>query len=141
RRPLLIAVDDLQWLDGPSSRVLGYVARRPGESRLGLLSAVRTEHPADPLPMVATASPAPVRRIHVGPLDLDAFEVLLRAVPGLELRRPALAWIHAESRGNPFQGLEIARALARTGAAARPEGLAMSVATDDLVVARLRALP
>ncbi|HEX7087210.1 MAG TPA: ATP-binding protein [Vicinamibacterales bacterium] len=39
--PVLVAVDDLQWLDPPSARALGFAARRIGEARIGVLAAVR----------------------------------------------------------------------------------------------------
>src|SRR6266511_141938 len=38
-RPVLLAVDDVQWLDPPSASALGFVARRLGEWSIGLLVA------------------------------------------------------------------------------------------------------
>src|SRR3712207_5679574 len=35
--PVLVVVDDAHWLDGPSARVLGFIARRVAGSRIGLL--------------------------------------------------------------------------------------------------------
>ena len=37
RRPLVVAVDDLQWLDPPSASALEYAAQRLGEAPVGLL--------------------------------------------------------------------------------------------------------
>src|SRR5215813_13170041 len=40
-RPLLLVVDDLQWMDRSSADVLSYVVRRLGGSRAGFLAAAR----------------------------------------------------------------------------------------------------
>jgi predicted ATPase len=41
-RPLLLVVDDLQWMDRYSADVLTFVVRRLGGSRAGFLAAART---------------------------------------------------------------------------------------------------
>ena len=41
REPLLIVIDDAQWLDSPSAECLGYAARRLANTRVGLLVAAR----------------------------------------------------------------------------------------------------
>src|SRR6185436_6056766 len=38
--PLLLAVDDLQWIDRSSAAVLGFVARRLERSRIGFIAAM-----------------------------------------------------------------------------------------------------
>ena len=138
--PVIIAVDDLAWLDGPSSRVLEYALRRLGGERVGFVSTVRADIADSALPPAVTGFAGTVERVHVGPLDLNAIDALVRRELGLSLRRPALAWIHAESGGSPFLALEIARAVQRTGAQPGPEGLALPTATRDLVRARLDML-
>jgi hypothetical protein len=40
--PLLVAVDDVQWLDRPSARVLEFAARRLGSHPIGFLVSMRT---------------------------------------------------------------------------------------------------
>ena len=40
---MLLAVDDVQWLDSSSARVLQMALRRLGEERVGLLATVREE--------------------------------------------------------------------------------------------------
>lgn len=141
RAPVLLAVDDLPWLDGPSARVLEYVARRLAGSRVGLVAAIREAAPDAPVPPIVSAFAGRVERLHLGPLDLHAIDSLVRRELGLSLRRPALSWIHDQSGGNPFLALEIARTAQRTGRSPWHEGLAMPTATDDLVRARLEALP
>ena len=39
--PLIVAIDDLQWIDGPSTRVLSFVLRRLADERIGVLASVR----------------------------------------------------------------------------------------------------
>jgi DNA-binding CsgD family transcriptional regulator len=141
RSPLIVAVDDLVWLDGPTSRVLEYAMRRLGDARVGFVATVRAEAADTALPPPASGFDGPVERLHVGPLDLNAIDALVRGELGVSLRRPALAWIHAESGGNPFLALEMARAVMRTGAGPGLEGLAHATATGDLVRERLDALP
>jgi hypothetical protein len=41
-RPVVVAIDDAQWLDTPSARVLEFAARRVGTGRIGFLVSVRT---------------------------------------------------------------------------------------------------
>lgn len=44
-RPLLLIVDDLQWVDQASALVLGFIARRLPADRIGLIAAERTGAP------------------------------------------------------------------------------------------------
>ena len=37
QKPLLLAIDDVQWLDPASARVLSFAARRIGEEPIGVL--------------------------------------------------------------------------------------------------------
>ena len=42
--PVLVVIDDLQWLDRASAGVLGFVARRLSGARIGLLAASRSDN-------------------------------------------------------------------------------------------------
>ena len=46
---MLVAIDDVQWLDEASLEVLAFALRRVPAGPLSLLVAARTEAPADPL--------------------------------------------------------------------------------------------
>ena len=48
--PLVVAVDDVQWLDRPTAAVLAFAARRLTDDRIGLLLALRTPG-AEPAPL------------------------------------------------------------------------------------------
>ena len=137
--PIIVAADDLPWLDKPSARVLDFLVRRIGDVRVGFLTAFRTTAESPDGPQFEFAGP--VERLEVGPLDLDAIDALLRRDLDLALPRPDLAWVHRESRGNAFVALELGRAVHKGGS--RP-GLGIpSVATDSasLVQSRLAGLP
>ena len=55
RGPVLVAVDDVQWLDEASRDALAFAFRRISDGALALLIAARTAGSADPL----TASEPP----------------------------------------------------------------------------------
>lgn len=139
--PVVVAVDDLAWLDRPSAHVLDYALRRLEGVRVGFVATVRADSAEPALPASVSDFPGPVQQVHVGPLDLDAIDALVRRELGLSLRRPALAWVEAESGGNPFLALEIARAIERSGMRPGLEGLAVPTTPDELVRERLAALP
>ena len=56
--PVLVAIDDVQWLDEASREVLAFALRRVPAGSLSLLLAARTEAPADPLTAGARRRPS-----------------------------------------------------------------------------------
>jgi DNA-binding CsgD family transcriptional regulator len=141
RGPLLLAVDDLPWLDPSSSRVLEFALRRLVDEPIGLLASMRTHLADSPLPSVVVSFPRPVERMHVGPVGPDALGPLLDRALSTSFRRPALARIHAESGGNPFFAIEIARAVQRAGGDIGLGVLELPTETGRLVGGRLDELP
>jgi AAA ATPase domain len=109
---VLVAVDDVQWLDPASSGALAFAARRL-PSRVGLLLTRRGD-PNDLLPLgLERALPeGRLERLVPRPLSLGALHHLIRGRLGSAPPRPALARLAEASGGNPFLALEIARALA-----------------------------
>jgi DNA-binding CsgD family transcriptional regulator/Tfp pilus assembly protein PilF len=115
RGPVLIAVDDAQWLDGPSADLLRFAVRRLGDLQVAVLVTLRTA-PDGAVPVGldrALAGPR-LRRVHVGPLTPGALNLLFRRHLNVSFPRPVLRRIHDTSGGNPFFALEIARALDRS---------------------------
>lgn len=110
--PVVVAVDDVQWLDRPSAVALEFVVRRLKEEPIGLLVSKRGEAAGDfPLGFDRAFPEGRVDRLLVGPLDLDALDRVLRARLDAQFPRPTLALLHASSGGNPFFALELARAV------------------------------
>jgi DNA-binding CsgD family transcriptional regulator/tetratricopeptide (TPR) repeat protein len=110
-RPVLVAVDDIQWLDGPSALLLDFALRRVDDEPIAFLLARRlTDEARVPLGL-DRASPESIRRLTIGPLSIGALHRLLRARIGASFPRPLLSRIHQTSGGNPLYALELARVL------------------------------
>jgi DNA-binding CsgD family transcriptional regulator len=138
QQPVLIAIDDAQWLDHPSAGALDFALRRLTDAPIATLMTVRSTHLGDlPLPSVVRAC----ERLELGPLTLGAIQRLVASATGNALTPSVLRRIHDRSHGNPLHALELARAVSPDcetldGAAAfaPPEDLA------DLVRTRLLRL-
>ena len=110
--PVLIALDDLPYLDAASAGALRFALRRlEPDSRVRLIATARGEGsrwaPLDGLPGDQVLSVA------VGPVTVGALFELLAGRLAVRLTRPVLLRVHATSGGNPLYALELARALDR----------------------------
>jgi predicted ATPase len=118
-RPVVVAVDDVQWLDPPSAATLAFALRRLRTEPVGFLLTRRTPSPS-PLGLDRPPAEITVTRQPVGPLSLAALQRLLRTRLGEVLPRPALRRVHDAAGGNPFFALELARALSGRWGELRP---------------------
>ncbi len=107
---VIVAVDDWQWLDLPSRRVLEFAARRLAAERIGLLCSVRSPASGWAIGGGAEAEDR-LTRLALGPLSLAALARIVAERLGRSLPRPVLVRIAQGSKGNPFYALEIARSL------------------------------
>lgn len=105
--PLLLAIDDVQWLDPSSARALAFAARRVGDERIGFAVSLRDGHD-DPL-RLATGLEQRYLEIRLTGLSLGATGHLLRARMTSAMPRRRLVRIHEQAVGNPFFALELAR--------------------------------
>jgi DNA-binding CsgD family transcriptional regulator len=139
--PVLVAVDDVQWLDSSSARVLAYALRRLSLEPVGLLVSLRVGTDSGDVLGLDRLEPG-AARLRPGPLPVDALGRLLRAEVDGEIPRPVLSRIHRTSNGNPLFALEIARAVARERVRPVP-GAPLPVPEDlqQLLAARIVALP
>src|SRR5438034_8168067 len=93
-RPIICLVDDAQWLDEASSRVLGFIGRRLLAEPVGLLIAVREAAGERQFPGLPTLTVE-------GLTEEDARALLTAAVPG-HLDNRVRDRIVAETGGNPL---------------------------------------
>jgi DNA-binding CsgD family transcriptional regulator len=106
--PLLLAVDDVQWLDAGSAAVLAFAARRLRGQRCRFLLARR---PGRPTEVERALAPGGVNRLEVGPLSLSATHRLLAERIGLTLPPRTLSQLFDVTHGNPLLALELGRTL------------------------------
>ena len=129
--PVLVIIDDAQWLDTSSQVVFGYAARRL-TGRVGVLASIRIGEPrrSEPPSWLKLARPDSTARIRVRPLTLGGVHALISRHLGHTLPRPLITRIHEVSGGNPFFALELARSVAdepSRGVVDLPDSLAMLV--------------
>jgi DNA-binding CsgD family transcriptional regulator/tetratricopeptide (TPR) repeat protein len=117
RSSVVVAVDDVQWLDTASALTLQMALRRLDRERVGFLATLR-EAPGVTVPLDLERSfrEGLLTSLSLPPLSLGALHHLLRERLALELARPELVRVHTETGGNPFYALELGRELVRTGA-------------------------
>jgi DNA-binding CsgD family transcriptional regulator len=141
--PLLVAVDDVQWLDTASAGALEVALRRLRKERIGVLVASRrTAATTIPLGVERSLPTQRLTILSVGPLSLGALHHLLGERLGLRLSRPELGRVQEASGGNPYFALELGRELLRTQA--RPSAgrnLRVPESLRELLGGRLAQLP
>jgi DNA-binding CsgD family transcriptional regulator len=130
--PVLVALDDVQWLDASSAAVVAMAVRRLEDERIAVLATRRTE-PGEQ--STAGAREWRLDPLALRPLNLSATHRLLRDALGVELARPTLVAVHEAAGGNPFFALELARATDRDGPVHVPDSL------RELLSDRLDQLP
>jgi DNA-binding CsgD family transcriptional regulator len=138
-RPLLVAIDDVQWLDAGSAELLKFVLRRLEADPVGVLATVRG-CPAD-APLELDRAFVGFRRSPVAPLSVAAIHRLLWARLELNLPRPVLMRVHEATGGNPFFALELGRALADGTIHADSLHVALPESLRSVVAKRLSSLP
>ncbi|MEV7414740.1 AAA family ATPase [Streptomyces sp. NPDC089919] len=121
--PVVLVLDDLQWADEESLRVLEHLLRGPSDERLGFVLAHRSG--GCPPWLARTLGDAAVLRIALGPLaPADAARLLPGAPPARERQ------LIAAGRGNPRQ-LRALHSLTAALATDLADDLAAELASGD----------
>ena len=141
--PVVLAVDDLQWLDSSSGQRFHscFGGWRPSRFACSPRCAAL---PGGLLPLELERAFGDERllRMPLAPLSLGSLHELLRTRLGLNLPRPGLVRVVEVCSGNPFFALELGRELQRRGARpAAGEPLPIPRNLRQLVVDRIARLP
>src|SRR5262249_2142691 len=134
-RPVLVAIDDWQWLDRSSTHAIAFASRRSRVDPIGTL--VTSRLPAggefDDLSRARVAT--------LGPPRPAAVYQLIESRLGLTLTRSAVLRVHRLSGGNPFYALEVARALVTAGLPHAADPWPVPDDLREMVIARIAHLP
>jgi tetratricopeptide (TPR) repeat protein len=138
-QPVIVAIDDVQWLDAPSLDALRFALRRVS-GRIGVLACRRASSVG---PELGDLAPSAEFRehIHLEGLTLGAMYVLIRERLGIALPRLRLTRLWEAAQGNPLLGLELARAASDAPETALAGDLTLPDRLHRLLTARLDALP
>ncbi len=138
--PVLVAVDDAQWLDAATADVVAFALRRLAERPVGVLVSVRDEGER-PQTFEQSLPSASRDEIQLAGLGVAALHAILKQELGRTFPRPVLVRIASASGGNPFYALEIARELDRQGTLAPGARLPVPQGVRTLTRRRLERLP
>jgi len=136
--PLLIAVDDGQWLDSASAEAVAYAARRLDGYPARFLVAKR---PRASSLFEREHGPKGLHRLSLGPLSFGAVQRLLAERLGLRLPRRVLRRVMEATLGNPLFALELGRALAARGRLGIGEDVPLPHTVEEILGTRVEALP
>jgi DNA-binding CsgD family transcriptional regulator len=132
KRPLLFLVEDAQWLDGPSSEVLGFVARRLELEPVIVLFAVREG-------VASAVDESGLPELHIDGLDEASSRALL-ALTAPDLASELKARILDEAAGNPLALIELPAAAASLDEAEPDDALPLPTRLEQAFAARLAGL-
>jgi hypothetical protein len=129
--PVLLAIDDAQWLDASSRAVIGFTARRL-TGPVGMVLSFRTGEPGagDERSWLQFRRPDTMTRVSMQPMSLGGVHALVAARLGHTLPRPTTFRIYEILGGNPLFAVELAASAAEDVAAPMvelPESLAALV--------------
>ena len=140
--PVVVAVDDVQWLDPTTLGLLLFAARRLNEEPILFLFTCRVDEIGPTSELERAVGRGRLERIEVGSLTVGAVGELLRDRLDAGFPRPLLLRLHETSGGNPFFALELGRALQRRGLGGSPgHDVHVPGTLRALVRERLDALP
>ncbi|WP_235010011.1 LuxR family transcriptional regulator [Mycobacterium sp. 3519A] len=135
--PVLVAIDDVQWLDPSSLFAVSFAARR-FIGRVGVLATRRTEPGTRAATeLLQVRDPTAMRQIALSPFSIGELSDLLTGRLGRHFTRSEVRRIHEISGGNPFYALELGRVFhgaTSSGEVSLPDSL------SDVVEARIHGL-
>jgi DNA-binding CsgD family transcriptional regulator len=127
--PLILVVDDAQWLDRSTLSVIAFIGRRLDVEHVALVAAIRSGQP----------TPLDDARLHTLDLERLSASAAARLLDGNapELHPVLRARVLAESSGNPLALVELARSMGRSGEQLSPQPTTLTSRLDRAFASRL----
>ena len=126
-RPLALLIDDVQWADDDTLRLLRYVVRSDAERPIFLLATIRPEEFASVTEAVNFVADMErmglVRRLRPGRFGSVETGELLKRILGGPVEAVSAAAMHAQSEGVPFIVEELARTHREAGTLQQIDGV------------------
>jgi hypothetical protein len=138
RGPLLLAVDDVQWLDPASAEAIAFAVPRLADHPVRFLFAKRSRSSSF---LERAHGPKGLQRLAVGPLSFGATQRLLAERLGLSLPRHVLRRVVSATVGNALFALELGRVLGAQGPLAIGEDVPMPEIVEEVLGTRVAGLP
>jgi DNA-binding CsgD family transcriptional regulator len=138
-RPVLLVLDDVQWIDQPSAGVLRFVTRRLGSVAARVLAAERASDGGTPTAL--DLCPPGCLELVVPPLPESDVADLLRTRLGGPVPRSRLHRVYTASGGNPLFAVELGRALRERDEDSPNAPLPVPDRLRALLAARIATLP
>ncbi len=136
--PVILAIDDLQWLDAASAHALRFAVRRCDTERVAIVATSRAgPDTIDPLDLRQTLPPGRLEVVRLGPLSLTDLRLLLAGVAE-QVSPPIVRRVHEASGGNPLYALELVRG---SPGGAYPEHVGLPTSLQAAIDRRLAATP
>ncbi len=138
KRPVLVAIDDLQWLDQPSAEAIAFAAQRVRDAGISFLLTRRAARIGAVERVLARHR---LERLNVSGLSVGAMRRLLLDRLGLTVSRQLLRRIVDVAEGNPLFALEIGRSLVESGTPDASEEIPLPDTVEEMFGARVARLP
>lgn len=115
-RPIVLMVDDIQWVDDASAQVLHYLARHAAQRPALVIYAYRDEAVDSDVRLAQLVESlrrdSNARRVPLARLGYEDTQSLIAALADANLKAPGLAErLHRETDGNPFFLMSILQSL------------------------------
>ncbi len=134
--PLLIAVDDVHWLDQASGRFISYLAARVGDLPIVLVAAARTGAGTGRELVDSLSGTTGATLLALDPLGADDAGAIVREICGTEADDEFCAACREVTGGNPFLLEELARSAVADGLPATVESVSQIEALTPAAVVR-----
>jgi DNA-binding CsgD family transcriptional regulator len=137
---VVVAIDDEQWLDRPSGRVLTFALRRIRDERICVLLSRRADSDGPLWSELRDAYPAGIEVVELEGIDATATQRLLAGLLQAKVPRRVVERVQHVSGGNPLYILALGEELKRTNAGDWRE-VPIPSTLADAIAQRLQRVP